>query len=49
MFKPEDIGQIKARGSELGTVEQQIENFRTGFPFLKLSSSSLFSKGFNSW
>ncbi len=36
MFKPEDISQIKARGSVLYAVEQQIKNFENGFPFLKL-------------
>jgi len=37
MFKPEDISQIKARGSHTEVIEQQIENFKTGFPFLKLT------------
>ena len=36
MFKPEDISQIKAHGSQPEVIEQQIENFKTGFPFLKL-------------
>ena len=36
MFKPEDISQIKARGSKSEVIEQQIENFKTGFQFLKL-------------
>jgi len=29
MFKPEDISQIKARGSKSEVIEQQIENFKT--------------------
>lgn len=36
MFRQEDIQQIVARGSEVDQVEQQIMNFKTGFPFLKL-------------
>ena len=36
MFKPEDISQIKARGSRPEVIEQQLANFRMGFPFLKL-------------
>jgi hypothetical protein len=40
MFRPEDISQITARGSRTETVEQQLENFRKGFPFLKLIESA---------
>ncbi|HEY3369374.1 MAG TPA: DUF4301 family protein [Prolixibacteraceae bacterium] len=36
MFKPEDINQIIARGSQIDLVEQQIRNFKSGFPYLKL-------------
>ncbi|MGE5427068.1 MAG: DUF4301 family protein [Methylococcaceae bacterium] len=36
MFKSEDIQQIVARGSRVDQIEQQIENFKAGFPFLKL-------------
>jgi len=36
MFKPEDIIQIQARGSRPETIKQQIENFRSGFPYLQL-------------
>lgn len=36
MFKAEDIQQIVARGSQVDLVAQQIENFKAGFPFLKL-------------
>jgi hypothetical protein len=36
MFKPEDIIQIQARGSQPETIKQQIENFRSGFPYLQL-------------
>jgi hypothetical protein len=40
MFKPEDISQIKAHGSKSEVIEQQIENFKTGFPFLKLTEAA---------
>ncbi len=40
MFKPEDISQIAARGSKFEVVKQQIENFKTGFPFLKLTEAA---------
>lgn len=36
MFQPEDIRQIVARGSQIEIVEQQIENFKSGFPYLKI-------------
>lgn len=40
MFKPEDISQIKARGSQPDVIEQQIENFKAGFPFLILTEAA---------
>ena len=40
MFKPEDIIQIKERGSQFEVVKQQIENFKTGFSFLKLTEAA---------
>ena len=40
MFTPEDIKQIVARGSQIETVEQQIENFKNGFPFLKVTEAA---------
>ena len=40
MFKPEDISQIKAHGSQPEVIELQIENFKTGFPYLKLSEAA---------
>jgi hypothetical protein len=36
MFTKDDEGQILARGSRLSEVIQQIENFRSGFPYLPL-------------
>ena len=34
MFNEQDIAQIEARGLSVEAVNQQIENFRTGFPSL---------------
>jgi hypothetical protein len=36
MLRPEDNSQITARGSSIETVKQQIINFKSGFPPLKL-------------
>jgi len=40
MFRPEDISQIKAHGSQPEVIKQQIENFKAGFPFLKLTEAA---------
>lgn len=40
MFKPEDISQITERGSQFEVVKQQIEKFKSGFPFLKLTEAA---------
>ncbi len=36
MFSKEDLQQIEQHGLTLAQVEQQIENFRQGFPYLKI-------------
>lgn len=36
MFTKEDLQQIEHRGLNVDAVERQIENFRRGFPFLKV-------------
>ena len=36
MFTKEDIRQIEQRGSSVQTVEEQVERFRKGFPWLKI-------------
>ena len=36
MFTKEDIKQIEQRGSTVQTVEEQVERFRKGFPWLKI-------------
>ena len=40
MFRPEDISQITKRGSQVEVVQQQIEKFKSGFPFLKLTEAA---------
>jgi hypothetical protein len=40
MFTEADIKQVEKRGSEIRTVENQIENFKKGFPFLKLHGAA---------
>ena len=34
MFRKEDIAQIEQRGSSVQTVEQQVERFKQGFPWM---------------
>ena len=36
MFSREDLQQIESHGLTQAQVEQQIENFRQGFPYLKI-------------
>ena len=45
MFTPNDIAQIEARGLRLAEVEQQIENFRNGFPSLPVRRAASVGDG----
>ncbi|MHA4737312.1 DUF4301 family protein [Dyadobacter sp. MSC1_007] len=45
MFIEKDIQQIKERGSELSTVEEQVRYFVKGFPFLQLSKAATVGDG----
>lgn len=45
MFTPNDILQIKERGSELSTVEQQMQQFQQGFPPLQIIDAATNEKG----
>lgn len=45
MFTKEDIKQIQKRGSDIKTIEQQIQNFKTGFPKLKLVRPAIVGDG----
>lgn len=45
MFTEQDLKQIAAHGLSLCEVEQQIENFRKGFPYLNIKSSATVGNG----
>jgi len=45
MFAENEIKQIEERGSRLNDVIVQIENFRSGFPFLKVEEAATVGKG----
>ncbi|UBM60861.1 DUF4301 family protein [Marinilongibacter aquaticus] len=45
MFTEKDIAQIDKRGSDLTTIKTQIENFKTGFPFVKAKKAATIGDG----
>lgn len=45
MFVEKDILQIKERGSDIATVEEQVRYFINGFPFLQLSKAATVGDG----
>ncbi|WP_341227592.1 DUF4301 family protein [uncultured Arcticibacterium sp.] len=45
MFSEKDLSQIAKRGSDLKIVEEQIENFKNGFPFLKVKKAATIGDG----
>ena len=45
MFSEKDKKQIESRGSELHTVISQIENFKSGFPYLQLIDAATVGNG----
>jgi hypothetical protein len=45
MFTEKDLAQIEKRGSDLATVKGQIDNFITGFPFLKAQKAATIGDG----
>lgn len=45
MFSDKDKQQIQQRGSNLQTVLSQIENFKTGFPYLQIEDAAEVGKG----
>ncbi len=45
MFSKKDKQQIESRGSQLQTVINQIENFKTGFPFLHIEKAATVGDG----
>ena len=46
MFTKEDIAQIEQRGSDVQTVEQQVERFKQGFPWMKIVAPATPERGF---
>ena len=45
MFTKEDIAQIEQRGSSVQTVEQQVERFKQGFPWMKIIAPATPERG----
>ena len=45
MFTKEDIAQIEQRGSSVQTVEEQVERFKKGFPWMKIVGPATPEKG----
>ena len=45
MFTKEDIAQIEQRGSSVLTVEEQVERFKKGFPWLKIVAPATPERG----
>ncbi len=45
MFSEKDKQQIQQRGSKLETVQNQIENFKKGFPYLPIEDAASVGKG----
>lgn len=45
MFTKEDIRQIEQRGSSVRTVEEQVERFKKGFPWMKIVAPATPEKG----
>jgi len=45
MFSEKDVKQIEERGSEVVVVEQQIANFKKGFPFLQIEEAASVGNG----
>lgn len=45
MFNTDDLKQIESRGSSAAVVEQQIERFKKGFPWMKISAPATPARG----
>ncbi|MCE6990756.1 DUF4301 family protein [Dyadobacter sp. CY323] len=45
MFIDNDLTQIKERGSDINTVNEQVSYFKNGFPFLQLSKAATVGDG----
>ena len=45
MFSQEDVNQIKDRGSQVKTVQQQVERFKKGFPWMRIVGAATPERG----
>ena len=45
MFTKEDVEQIEQRGSSVTTVEEQVERFKKGFPWMKIVAPATPERG----
>ena len=45
MFEEKDIRQIEERGSSVKTVEEQVERFKKGFPWMKIVAPATPERG----
>jgi Domain of unknown function (DUF4301) len=45
MFTEKDLSQIAQKGIALDTIQEQITNFETGFPFMNLSKAATIGEG----
>ena len=45
MFTEQDIRQIRERGAEPGQIEQQVEHFKKGFPWMKIAGPATPQRG----
>lgn len=45
MFSPQDLHQIELKGMNLNQIENQITNFKTGFPFINLKAAATSGHG----
>lgn len=44
-LSPHDLDQLKQKGISQAQIERQLDEFKTGFPFLKLESAASIGKG----
>ena len=45
MFTPEDLKLFAEKGIEVSRIEEQLNDFKNGFPFLKISASASIGNG----
>ena len=45
MFTQNDQKQFQAKGIDIDTIEQQIDNFKSGFPFVELIAPATIENG----